>query len=126
MDGNVVRARLGEGLEIGIARLDHQVAVERLVGMRPQRRDDRGPKVTLGTKWPSITSRWIQSAPAAATARTSSASLEKSADRIEGAMITGRGKGVDLRVVGLPMGGTPPQVNAGTSRSSDTAIRHVI
>src|SRR5580704_12313905 len=48
-----------------------------------------GPKVMLGTKWPSITSRWIQSAPAAATARTSSPSFEKSDDRIEGAMITG-------------------------------------
>src|SRR5277367_3508586 len=48
-----------------------------------------GPKVMLGTKWPSITSRWIQSAPAATTARTSSPSLAKSADRIEGAMITG-------------------------------------
>ena len=32
-----------------------------------------GPKVMLGTKWPSITSRWIQSAPAASTARVSSA-----------------------------------------------------
>ena len=27
-----------------------------------------GPKVMLGTKCPSITSRWIQSAPAASTA----------------------------------------------------------
>src|SRR5208282_2527898 len=47
-----------------------------------------GPKVMLGTKCPSITSRWIQSAPAAAIARTSSPSLEKSDDKIEGAMIT--------------------------------------
>src|SRR5690606_12259004 len=45
-----------------------------------------GPKVMLGTKWPSITSRWIQSAPAAATASTSSPSREKSADSTEGAM----------------------------------------
>ena len=43
-----------------------------------------GPKVMTGTKWPSITSRWIQSAPAASTARTSSASLEKSEARIDG------------------------------------------
>ena len=43
----------------------------------------------LGTKWPSITSRWIQSAPAAATSRTSSPSLAKSADRIDGAMMMG-------------------------------------
>src|ERR1700733_10603993 len=45
----------------------------------------------LGTKWPSITSRWIQSAPAASTARTSSPSLEKSDARIEGAITSGRG-----------------------------------
>ena len=45
----------------------------------------------LGTKCPSITSRWIQSAPAASTARTSSPSFEKSEARIEGAMKSGRG-----------------------------------
>jgi hypothetical protein len=33
---------------------------------------------------PSITSTWIQSAPAASIARTSSPSREKSAERIEG------------------------------------------
>src|SRR6266567_8164159 len=45
----------------------------------------------LGTKCPSITSRWIQSAPAASTARTSSPSLEKSEARIEGAIARARG-----------------------------------
>src|SRR6185369_6726514 len=45
----------------------------------------------LGTKCPSITSRWIQSAPAASTARTSSPSLEKSDAKIDGAMTRGRG-----------------------------------
>src|SRR3979409_1783319 len=44
----------------------------------------------LGTKCPSITSRWIQSAPAWSTARTSSASLAKSEARIDGAMTRGR------------------------------------
>src|ERR1700682_4313995 len=44
----------------------------------------------LGTKCPSITSRWIQAAPAASTARTSSPSLEKSDARIDGAMTRGR------------------------------------
>src|SRR5437879_5044351 len=44
----------------------------------------------FGTKCPSITSRWIQSAPAASTARTSSPSLAKSAARIDGAMTRGR------------------------------------
>src|ERR1700758_958715 len=44
----------------------------------------------LGTKCPSITSRWIQSAPAASTARTSSPSLAKSEARIDGAMTRGR------------------------------------
>src|SRR6202035_3698633 len=44
----------------------------------------------FGTKCPSITSRWIQSAPAASTARTSSPSLAKSEARIDGAMTRGR------------------------------------
>src|SRR5438067_12890967 len=44
----------------------------------------------FGTKWPSMTSRWIQSAPAASTARTSSPSLVKSDARIDGAMTRGR------------------------------------
>src|SRR6185436_1743766 len=52
-----------------------------------------GPMVILGTKCPSMTSTWIQSAPAASTARTSSPSLAKSADRIDGAIIKGRGIG---------------------------------
>jgi hypothetical protein len=46
-----------------------------------------GPMVRLGTKCPSMTSMWIQSAPAASIARTSSPSRAKSADRMEGAMI---------------------------------------
>ena len=49
-----------------------------------------GPMVILGTKCPSITSTWIQSAPAASTDCTSSPSLAKSADRIDGAMRSGR------------------------------------
>src|SRR5688500_6631319 len=56
-----------------------------------------GPMVRLGTKRPSITSTWIRSAPASSTARTSSASLPKSADRIEGAILIA----IDLRLAGL-------------------------
>ena len=48
-----------------------------------------GPNEMLGTKCPSMTSRWIQSAPAASIARTSSPSRAKSAERIEGAIRTG-------------------------------------
>src|SRR5471032_718833 len=48
-----------------------------------------GPIVRLGTKWLSITSTWIQSAPAASMASTSWPSAVKSADRMEGAMRTG-------------------------------------
>src|ERR1700744_6036527 len=51
-----------------------------------------GPYEMLGTKCPSITSRWIQSAPAASTARTSSPSFEKSEARIDGALTSGRGE----------------------------------
>ena len=45
-----------------------------------------GPKVMLGTKWPSITSRWIQSAPALSIASTSSPSFEKSDASTDGAI----------------------------------------
>ena len=37
MDGDDVGAGLGEGLEEGIDRRDHQMDVERLGGVRPQR-----------------------------------------------------------------------------------------
>src|SRR5688572_6132954 len=46
--------------------------------------------VMFGTKWPSMTSTWIQSAPAASIARISSPSLEKSDARIDGAIKSGR------------------------------------
>src|SRR6185437_13961348 len=42
--------------------------------------------VRLGTKWLSMTSKWIQSAPAEMTRVTSSPRRAKSADRIEGAI----------------------------------------
>ena len=61
-----------------------------------------GPKVMLGTQCPSITSQWIQSAPAASTALTSSASRPKSAERMEGAIVMGRGKFEDLASSGEP------------------------
>src|SRR3954451_7412444 len=48
-----------------------------------------GPRVMFGTKCPSITSIWIQSPPARSIARTSSPSLAKSADRMEGAIRIG-------------------------------------
>src|SRR5215467_5031151 len=44
----------------------------------------------LGTKCPSMTSTWIQSAPAPSTARTSSPSLAKSDARMDGAISSGR------------------------------------
>mmetsp|Transcript_114111 Transcript_114111/g.243356 ORF Transcript_114111/g.243356 Transcript_114111/m.243356 type:complete len:312 (-) Transcript_114111:50-985(-) len=48
----------------------------------------RGPMVILGTKRPSMTSTCTQSAPALITSATSSPSLEKSADRMEGEIFT--------------------------------------
>src|SRR6187551_991284 len=44
----------------------------------------------LGTKCPSMTSTWIQSAPADSTVRISSPSLAKSAERMDGATMSGR------------------------------------
>src|SRR5881394_4058531 len=60
----------------------------------------------FGTKCPSITSRWIQSAPAASTARTSSPSLAKSDARIDGAMTRGRdANGWDMCAFRQKLGG---------------------
>src|SRR5215471_17107929 len=56
------------------------LAVERRMAL-----STTGPMVMLGTKRPSITSTWIQSAPAMSTARTSSPRRAKSADSIDGA-----------------------------------------
>ena len=50
-----------------------------------------GPIVMLGTKCPSMTSIWIRSAPASVTARNSAPSLAKSAERMDGAILTARG-----------------------------------
>ena len=43
MDGDVIAAGLGEGLEIGIARRDHQMRVEDLLGVRAHRLDHVRP-----------------------------------------------------------------------------------
>ena len=49
-----------------------------------------GPRVRFGTKWLSITSKWMRSAPARTTASTSSPSRAKSAARRDGAIHTER------------------------------------
>jgi hypothetical protein len=54
------------------------------------------------TKRPSITSTWIQSAPAASTARTSSARRPKSADKIDGATMIDLG-GAASGMTALPL-----------------------
>ena len=41
-----------------------------------------GPNVRFGTKWPSMTSRWIRSAPARSMRRTARARLARSASRM--------------------------------------------
>jgi hypothetical protein len=46
------------------------------------------PIVMFGTKWPSMTSTWIKSAPPRSAAAIDAPSAAKSADRIEGAMRT--------------------------------------
>src|SRR4028118_925107 len=49
-----------------------------------------GPKLMLGTKCPSITSRWVQAAPPASNCWTSSPRRLKSAERTDGAIRRGR------------------------------------
>jgi hypothetical protein len=90
MDEQMVGASLGEIVEIALRLDDHQVHVERLLVALRKHETTTGPIVRFGTKRPSITSTWIQSAPAASAARTSSPSREKSADRIDGATMIGR------------------------------------
>ena len=48
-----------------------------------------GPKVRLGTKWPSITSHWMRSTPAFSSSRHSSPSRAKSAGSTDGTICTG-------------------------------------
>ena len=75
LDLDVERDRVAAGVDVLVqvaARLaDHQVGVERQLGPRPEALDrSSAPNVRFGTKWPSMTSRWIRSAPASATRRT--------------------------------------------------------
>ena len=49
-----------------------------------------GPKVRLGTNWPSMTSHWMRSTPAFSRATHSSPRREKSAGRTEGTIEIGR------------------------------------
>ncbi len=52
MDREAIRARLGEGLEIGVDRRDHQMHVERLSGVRAQRLHHRGADRDVGDEMP--------------------------------------------------------------------------
>ena len=74
-----------------------------------------GPNVMLGTNIPSITSRWIQSAPALSVLAISSPSLEKSADRIEG----------DTLVIGVLMGPVDNSAFASVPTSSQALLQSV-
>ena len=103
MDGDDVRARLGEGLEKGIDRRDHQMDTSRGLAVCGRSAfTTAGPKVMLGTKCPSITSIWIQSAPAASIARTSSPSQrevgrkDRGSDERGGHAGLSRGKGAAI------------------------------
>src|SRR5271166_6083261 len=86
-----------------------------------------GPMVILGTNRPSITSTWIQSAPAASTARTSSPKRVKSADKIEGAMRIDGAAGTggftrELSVSGIDFCREGPTM-AGQDRASPTRYK---
>ena len=78
-----------ESFEVALRLDDHEVHVERLAVALRTAATTSGPKLMSGTKRPSITSTWIQSAPAASTARTSFARRPKSAARIDGATTIG-------------------------------------
>ena len=52
VNGDEVAARLGESLQEGIDGFDHQMTIEQLVGMAPQRGDDRRPEGDVGHVMP--------------------------------------------------------------------------
>src|SRR6185369_7566044 len=73
----------------------------------------------FGTKCPSITSRWIQSAPAASTLRISSPSLEKSEASTDGAMTKGRGaNGWGMGLPGMVTGRNAVRVTRAPARGN--------
>ena len=86
MHGDDIGAGLGEGLEIAIDRAIIRCTSKIFLVTGRIAAITGGPKVMLGTKCPSITSMWIQSAPASSIVRTSSPSLAKSAERMDGAI----------------------------------------
>ena len=68
-----------------------------------------GPNVRFGTNWPSITSHWMRSTPAASSAATSSPSLLKSTGSTLGAISirgpdAGSGTGAEVGSVGWSVG----------------------
>ena len=71
-----------------------------------------GPNVMLGTNRPSITSTWIRSAPAASTSLTCSASRDRSAERMDGAIL------MRLSSFGLGIIGGAPQSVGFTGRTT--------
>src|SRR5579871_2130462 len=84
-------------------------------GMSVARRIDfttGGPSVRFGTKCPSMTSTWSQSAPAAFMRSASVASRAKSPERIDGAMRTG---GAFMRRVCI----APPTRGSGIGKCGD-------
>ena len=86
MDGDDFRAGLGKGVEkpsiVEIIKMD----VERLGAVRAQRPHHRGADRDVGTKWPSMTSMWIQS-HRRHRSRAPLSQTRKIADRIDGEMI---------------------------------------
>jgi hypothetical protein len=73
-----------KAVDIGIDRRDHQVHVHHAAMCGRIAAQVAGPKVMLGTKWPSITSTCTQSAPCVSIASHSAPKSAKSAARIDG------------------------------------------
>ena len=86
---HVHRAAIGAGLgkvfEVLPRISHHQMAIKEKRRVAAKRRHDRGPRSRLGTKCPSMTSTWSQSADAA-TSPTCSANAPKSAANSDGAI----------------------------------------
>ena len=72
VDGQQVGARLAEPLHIAARLGNHQMDVQRQAGRAADGLDHGNPEAEIGTKWPSMMSKWSSFAPARSTRRISS------------------------------------------------------
>ena len=129
MDGDPRCPRASEVPDEPVNRTGHEVHVDGNVtgGARRGTLHTIGPKVRFGTKWLSITSKWMRSAPARTTASTSSPRCAKSAERRDGAIHAARavcGDGSEAMPSSIQGGGRTRGVVPGGPGTASPAAPH--